>query len=445
LFSSFSADISAESNQELPLGIPQEVIKGGWIKVFQYWRQGDLVDLLQCRVMVVGNKEVGKTSLIRALRSEDGRALHVSHRTQGIEVDVLPLTFEDSQLVCSLWDFAGQEIYYLSHTVHFSRRCIFCLVWSHVYTNTDDGTSIRELDLEEKILPPLFTWLQMLAHYVPNAQIVLIGSHSQLNMSLFSSTSAKVQARMKEEVERLNLCLHREREALHVTLKQLRDDKRCCLEECVSQGLCDEFGHDSDLLSFCKQTPFTNNSMLFALRELVLKYDEVRCRLCTLSGRFDFSDPLEDDKTSQLQMNCFVALDSRSDPDSIRRFKNDLKEVVMSMSFIRQESKVPKWYREALGFVHQLEKTEPDAALSKKYKLGSAFIARRKIASVVQSQLLQSEFPRQKSEQEIWDCLSFWSDLGETFVYDCPIFYLFFNTKACILGTRSCFYATRCL
>jgi hypothetical protein len=254
---------------------------------------------------------------------------------------------------------------------------------------------------------------------------------------------------MEKEVQRLNGCLHRERAALHVTLKQLHDDKRRCLAACVLQELCEEFvceefGHDSDLLSFCKQTPFPHDSVLCELRELVLKYDEVRCRLCKLSGRFDFSDPREDDSTSQLQMNCVVALDSRSDPDSIRRFKNDLKEVAMSMPFIRQESKVPKWYREALGFVHQLEKTEPDAALSKNYKLGSAFIARRKIASIVQLQLLQADFPRQKSEQEIWDCLSFWSDLGETFVYDCPIFYLFFNTKACISGTRSCFYATRC-
>jgi hypothetical protein len=394
--------------------------------------------------MVVGNKEVGKTSLISALTNEHCVAPHIPHRTQGIEVNVERLVFKD--LVCSLWDFAGQEIYYLSHTVHFTRRCIFCLVWSHVYTDTDDDSSGRELDLEREILRPLFTWLQMLFRYVPNAQLILIGSHSQLNTSLFNRRRAEVQDRVEAEVKRLNLCLDQERKVLHILLKQRHEDWHRCYDSCMSEGLCEEFDNDSDLLSFCKEGRFPMDSgILNQLQELALKYDEVRCRLCKLCGRFDFSDPCEDDETSQLQIKSAVAVDSRGDPDSVRQLKGALNEVGMGMSFIMHESKVPKWYREALHYVHQLNgEADPDHAASKNYKLGSVFMSRREIASMVQSQLLQADVPRKKSEQEIWDCLSFWSDLGETFVYDCPHFCYLSDTNTFVSGTTSYFYATQC-
>jgi len=130
-----TSDVGRQIFSAFSTNVPSEVTSKGWIDLFKFWRQGDFVDLRQCRVMIVGNKEVGKTSLVRALTNKETcLAPHIRERTQGIDVNIQRLEFLDSGLVCSLWDFAGQEIYYLSHSIHFSRRCIFCLVWSHVYT-----------------------------------------------------------------------------------------------------------------------------------------------------------------------------------------------------------------------------------------------------------------------------------------------------------------------
>jgi GTPase SAR1 family protein len=405
--------------------IPPEVISKGWIDVFKFWRQGEFVDLRQCRVMVVGNKEVGKTSLIRALTNEiTCLAPHIRERTQGIDVSIQRLDFSDSGLVCTLWDFAGQEIYYLSHSIHFSRRCIFCLVWSHVHTDISDQS--RDLELEREILRPLFTWLQMLCHHVPNAQIILVGSHSKYETETFQKMNAVVERRVKKEIERLNTCLREEKDALHLILKTRLVEYRQCQTECAIKGLCEEFGDYSALLSFCQQLQFSNDSEDTELRKLqlcVLRYDEVRSRLCKICGRFDLSDPLESDEPSTMQIQSVLAVDSRDDADSVRQLRHTLNIVGMDMPFIKRESQVPKWYRDVLDFVHEEIIVNPGRNPTKKYKLGSAFITRHNVTAMVQAQLTKAAVPRLKSEEEIWECLSFWSDLGETFVCVCPCWF----------------------
>lgn len=58
--------------------------------------------------------------------------------TDGIQVNswILPCVIEtednkkqkqDIQL--TMWDFAGQEIYYVTHQFFMSKRCIYILVW----------------------------------------------------------------------------------------------------------------------------------------------------------------------------------------------------------------------------------------------------------------------------------------------------------------------------
>ncbi len=44
-------------------------------------------------------------------------------------VDLCELSFlldaDGVDVVCHVCDFAGQEIYHLSHTLHFTRRCLY--------------------------------------------------------------------------------------------------------------------------------------------------------------------------------------------------------------------------------------------------------------------------------------------------------------------------------
>lgn len=385
--------------------------------------------------MVVGNKEVGKTSLVSALTNEETHlAPHIPVRTQGIEKNER-LEFSDSGLVCTLWDFAGQEIYYLSHSIHFSRRCIFCLVWSHVYTSSVSSDKSRDLELEQEILRPLFTWLQMLCHHVPNAQIILVGSHSKFNNESFQKMNAVVEKRVKSEVRRLNACLLEEKEDLHGILKTRLIEYRQSQTDCVSKGLCDDFHNYSALLSFCKQPQFPDHPQLKELQTRVFRYDEVRLRLCKICGRFDLSDPLESDQPSTMQIQGVLAVDSRDDADSVRQLRHALNTVGMNMPFIKHESQVPTWYRDVLDVVHEKEATL-DPNPTNKYKIGSSFLTRHVVTKLVQSQLSNAAVPCHKSEEEIWKCLRFWSDLGEVFVCVCPCLMHGFNTDTITAGTR---------
>ena len=399
---------------EFSTSVPSEVISKGWISVFKFWRQGPFVDLRQCRVMVVGNKEVGKTSLVRALTNETHLAPHIPERTQGIDVNIERLEFSNG-LVFTLWDFAGQEMYYLSHSIHFSRRCIFCLVWSHVHTSSSNESS----DLELEVLPPLFTWLQMLCHNVPNAQIILVGSHSQSNNESFQKMNASVEIRVREEVSRLNTCLREEKEALHGILKTRLIECQQCQDVCVAKRLCDLFHNYSALLSFCKQPQFPDHPQLKQLQLCVFRCDEVRLRLCKICGRFDLSDPLESDQPSTMQIQGVLAVDSRDDANSVRQLRDALNEVGMKMPFIKHESQVPKWYRDVLDLVHEKQVTSGPNP-TKQYTIGSSFLTRPDVTKFVQSGLSDPAVPCPKSEEEIWECLRFWSDLGEVFVCVCP-------------------------
>jgi hypothetical protein len=98
-------------------------------------------------------------------------------RTIGIDLSRQPLLFPgkngDHDIEATPWDFAGQELSYLSHSVHLSARCVDVLVWS---PRKEENEVAR--DSTEGIVQPLMEWLQILSSHVPDASIVLVGTHS---------------------------------------------------------------------------------------------------------------------------------------------------------------------------------------------------------------------------------------------------------------------------
>jgi internalin A len=84
----------------------------------------------EAKLLVVGEGNVGKTSLIAALRSApfvDGRPT-----THGIEIT--PLTIHDPSrnrdVTVRGWDFGGQEVYRITHQFFFTRRALYLVVWN---------------------------------------------------------------------------------------------------------------------------------------------------------------------------------------------------------------------------------------------------------------------------------------------------------------------------
>lgn len=83
------------------------------------------------KLMLVGLGEAGKTSLLNALRknnhSEETRPTEV---TDGINIKDWTIPLEDkTSLTYSMWDFAGQSVYYNTHQFFLTSRAIYILVW----------------------------------------------------------------------------------------------------------------------------------------------------------------------------------------------------------------------------------------------------------------------------------------------------------------------------
>ena len=84
----------------------------------------------EAKMVLVGEGNVGKTSLVAALKGEtfvEGRPT-----THGIEIS--PLTVRHPSLSTSMtvraWDFGGQEVYRVSHQFFLTRRALYLVVWN---------------------------------------------------------------------------------------------------------------------------------------------------------------------------------------------------------------------------------------------------------------------------------------------------------------------------
>jgi internalin A len=84
----------------------------------------------EVKVLLVGEGNVGKTSLIAALRNApfvDGRPT-----THGIEIQQLIMRHPDfdADMIVRAWDFGGQEVYRITHQFFFSHRALYLVVWN---------------------------------------------------------------------------------------------------------------------------------------------------------------------------------------------------------------------------------------------------------------------------------------------------------------------------
>ena len=89
----------------------------------------DAVPQYEAKMLVVGEGNTGKTSLLAALRRESFRAGRPT--THGIEVHdlALPRARAGGELTAHVWDFGGQEVYRVTHQLFFSRNALYLVVW----------------------------------------------------------------------------------------------------------------------------------------------------------------------------------------------------------------------------------------------------------------------------------------------------------------------------
>ncbi|GHJ47412.1 hypothetical protein Cs7R123_47540 [Catellatospora sp. TT07R-123] len=107
-----------------------ELFERGTTAVADYL--ASLVDgepLYEAKLILVGEGNVGKTSLVAALRGEP--FVRDRPTTHGIEVQpvALPHPDTDAQMTLRVWDFGGQEVYRVTHQFFFSSRALYAVAW----------------------------------------------------------------------------------------------------------------------------------------------------------------------------------------------------------------------------------------------------------------------------------------------------------------------------
>ena len=210
---------SAWLHQGLPVP-PAEVVSSGWDAVRHYLSSADKVAVHKIRMLVIGDSEMGKTSLVRALMSRDDRAQVISavDRTVGIDICRLVLAGTGPSVDALLYDLAGQDVYTLSHAMHFTGRCMYLLLWK-------PGASMQAA------LASTSRWLETLSVYVPDAIVVLVGSHCQsLPGDEYQQLAACVRERVVAKVAELNELTELEALKLHVLYKSAQDNVKAAVD-----------------------------------------------------------------------------------------------------------------------------------------------------------------------------------------------------------------------
>ena len=128
----YMRNLSVLSLDGNPLAEPlPEMVRRGVHDLLAYLRgvQEAGIPQFEAKLLLVGEGNVGKTSLVAALHGEP----FVQNRstTHGIEITrlELPHPFLNERILLNTWDFGGQEVYRITHQFFFSRRCLYILVW----------------------------------------------------------------------------------------------------------------------------------------------------------------------------------------------------------------------------------------------------------------------------------------------------------------------------
>ena len=124
--------------------------------------------LYECKLVLVGEGKVGKTTLLKALTGKEPRSGEQS--THGVSIERQAMTLphpamKDVTIQFNAWDFGGQEFYRVTHQFFFSRRSIYLLVW-------EPRTGVQQCQVED--------WLKLIRLRVGlHARVIIVSTHAK--------------------------------------------------------------------------------------------------------------------------------------------------------------------------------------------------------------------------------------------------------------------------
>ncbi|MCU0288016.1 MAG: ADP-ribosylation factor-like protein, partial [Acidobacteria bacterium] len=116
---------------------PIEIVKKGKAAIKNYFaeiKQASVL-FLECKLLLVGSGDVGKTTLMKKLKNNSFKVkLGKEDTTRGIDIQPWQLScpFPDGQtrdVNIHFWDFGGQDILHATHQFFLTKRSLYLFVW----------------------------------------------------------------------------------------------------------------------------------------------------------------------------------------------------------------------------------------------------------------------------------------------------------------------------
>ncbi|XP_021360647.1 uncharacterized protein LOC110455055 [Mizuhopecten yessoensis] len=147
---------------------PKEIRERGFNTTYAYLKRllTGSVDCKRTKLMLVGLGGAGKTSLVKALMSsmhEGSNLTGADSITDGIDICTWDVDYKGDTVSYSVWDFAGQTVYYNTHQFFLSDRAVYLLLWNIRLGHEHAGLNF---------------WLNSITVHAPKAPIFVVGTHT---------------------------------------------------------------------------------------------------------------------------------------------------------------------------------------------------------------------------------------------------------------------------
>ena len=369
---------------------PLEVLRRGWQATLGHLRELGAQGGARCsevRLVLAGLGLAGKTSVQRALQSQDGRAdvIDEDQRTVGVDVIEGWEPVKGDELRVHVWDLGGQTIYESVHSLFLSRRCIYLLVF-----RAGEGDDVFETRVAK--------WLRLIHSRVPGAHVLLActrwctpddhGRDLAAHQKRISSVAAQVADATKELMHHLNKVTEDEIAVQDERLGRVRARLQRAEDELQEMGpaACEAPGGHGRGRRRRKEN-------IHALR---LEEQEIQARLCALRTDREPNEPLrmslEGDK-----VHCIECVGG--DGSTVQKLREVIVDCAKRMPFMGEE--VPRGWAELKRKMLERCDSWPVAVQRSGPEL----------------QALIREVP-QLTEDRAWEGLRFWELLGYVLVHD---------------------------
>jgi internalin A len=184
-----------QQHDECITNVPSAVFQKGWKSVQSYLLNlNSGVSVYRTKLLVVGQHQVGKTSLVRSLcglkvreKEPTTDGIQICREVLKVKVKTSSELFSSTNIKLVLWDFGGQPVYYDTHHFFLTGSSIILVVWD-----------VRDSLDESKVQ----YWLEAIrARAGKLTPVVLVGTHIDA-LGGGEQSSHRIES-LKEEIKEL--------------------------------------------------------------------------------------------------------------------------------------------------------------------------------------------------------------------------------------------------